>query len=176
MQYHEWTEFISDDEFCIRACIGPRSKQLCNHIYDIMGCWWVSTISFFSFSSCFQTSRDGCSTHSSARRIYLPTTVLESTKSVSETLQRLWESMVPQHGLRESARRLPPTQLPPQAAARPCPPSVSLPSDEAWKLRRQFLLEGGILSLRSQGQPRCLWPRPFLGLVFVYPVACISLS
>ncbi|RXW13087.1 hypothetical protein EST38_g12765 [Candolleomyces aberdarensis] len=40
LQYHEWTEFISDDEFCIRACIGPRSKQLCNHIYDIMGCWW----------------------------------------------------------------------------------------------------------------------------------------
>ncbi|KAJ3549863.1 hypothetical protein NMY22_g728 [Coprinellus aureogranulatus] len=40
LQYHEWTEFISDGEFCIRACIGPRSKQLCNHIYDIMGCYW----------------------------------------------------------------------------------------------------------------------------------------
>ncbi|KAJ2918133.1 hypothetical protein MD484_g2246, partial [Candolleomyces efflorescens] len=40
LQYHEWTEFISDREFCIRACIGPRSKQLCNHIYDVMGCWW----------------------------------------------------------------------------------------------------------------------------------------
>lgn len=41
LQYHEWTEFISDGEFCIRACIGPRSKQLCNHIYDVMGCYWV---------------------------------------------------------------------------------------------------------------------------------------
>lgn len=40
LQYHEWTEFISDGEFCIRACIGPRSKQLCNHIYDVMGCYW----------------------------------------------------------------------------------------------------------------------------------------
>ncbi|KAH6871464.1 macrophage activating glycoprotein [Coprinopsis sp. MPI-PUGE-AT-0042] len=40
LQYHEWTEFISDSEFCIRACIGPRSKELCNHIYDLMGCWW----------------------------------------------------------------------------------------------------------------------------------------
>ncbi|EAU85085.2 macrofage activating glycoprotein [Coprinopsis cinerea okayama7 len=40
LQYHEWTQFISYREFCIRACIGPRSKQLCNHIYDIMGCWW----------------------------------------------------------------------------------------------------------------------------------------
>jgi len=40
LQYHEWTEFISDREFCIRACIGARATQLCNHIYDIMGCWW----------------------------------------------------------------------------------------------------------------------------------------
>ena len=43
LQYHEWTEFIGDREFCFRACIGPRSKQLCNHVYDVMGCWWVST-------------------------------------------------------------------------------------------------------------------------------------
>ena len=41
MQFNEWTEFISDDEFCIRACVGPRAKQLCNHIYDVMGCYWV---------------------------------------------------------------------------------------------------------------------------------------
>lgn len=40
LQYHEWTEFISENEFCIRACIGPRSKELCNHIYDVMGCYW----------------------------------------------------------------------------------------------------------------------------------------
>ncbi|EAU85093.1 macrofage activating glycoprotein [Coprinopsis cinerea okayama7 len=40
LQYNEWTQFISDREFCIRACIGPRAKQLCNHIYDVMGCWW----------------------------------------------------------------------------------------------------------------------------------------
>ncbi|EAU85094.1 macrofage activating glycoprotein [Coprinopsis cinerea okayama7 len=40
LQYNEWTEFISDKEFCIRACTGPRAKELCNHIYDTMGCWW----------------------------------------------------------------------------------------------------------------------------------------
>ncbi|KAH6880179.1 macrophage activating glycoprotein [Coprinopsis sp. MPI-PUGE-AT-0042] len=40
MQFNEWTEFISDREFCIRACVGPRAKQLCNHIYDVMGCYW----------------------------------------------------------------------------------------------------------------------------------------
>ncbi|TFK18779.1 macrofage activating glyco protein [Coprinopsis marcescibilis] len=40
LQYNEWTEFISDNLFCIRACVGPRAKQLCNHIYDVMGCWW----------------------------------------------------------------------------------------------------------------------------------------
>lgn len=40
LQYHEWTSFMSDDEFCFRACTGPRAKSLCNHIYDVMGCWW----------------------------------------------------------------------------------------------------------------------------------------
>ena len=46
-QFHEWTSFISSNEFCIRACVGVRSTQLCNHIYDIMGCYWV--YSFFIF-------------------------------------------------------------------------------------------------------------------------------
>ncbi|KAF5342015.1 hypothetical protein D9611_001235 [Ephemerocybe angulata] len=40
LQYHEWTSFISDKEFCFRACVGPKAKSLCNHIYDVMGCWW----------------------------------------------------------------------------------------------------------------------------------------
>ncbi|KAF8149025.1 macrophage activating glycoprotein [Crassisporium funariophilum] len=40
IQYHEWTTFISDNEFCMRACVGARATQLCNHIYDIMGCYW----------------------------------------------------------------------------------------------------------------------------------------
>ncbi|KAF5359396.1 hypothetical protein D9756_002913 [Leucocoprinus leucothites] len=40
MQYHEWTNFMSDSQFCIRACKGPRAKELCNHIYDLMGCEW----------------------------------------------------------------------------------------------------------------------------------------
>ncbi|KAF9442188.1 carbohydrate-binding module family 13 protein [Macrolepiota fuliginosa MF-IS2] len=39
-QYHEWTNFISDTEFCIRACRGPDATKLCNHIYDEMGCYW----------------------------------------------------------------------------------------------------------------------------------------
>ena len=47
MQYNEWTEFISEKEFCIRACFGPRAKQLCNHIYDVMGCYWVRNIQTF---------------------------------------------------------------------------------------------------------------------------------
>jgi len=40
LQYHDWTSFISDGEFCIRACIGPRATSLCNHIYDLQGCRW----------------------------------------------------------------------------------------------------------------------------------------
>ncbi|GAA5987022.1 hypothetical protein JCM5350_002818 [Sporobolomyces pararoseus] len=38
-QFKEWTQFISDDEFCIRACYdGPDSWKWC--IYDVMGCYW----------------------------------------------------------------------------------------------------------------------------------------
>jgi len=40
LQYHEWTSFISDTEFCFRACIGPNAAKLCNHIYDVLGCFW----------------------------------------------------------------------------------------------------------------------------------------
>ncbi|PFH48480.1 carbohydrate-binding module family 13 protein [Amanita thiersii Skay4041] len=40
LQYHEWTSFISEKEFCFRACIGPNAARLCNHIYDVMGCYW----------------------------------------------------------------------------------------------------------------------------------------
>ena len=51
LQYHEWTSFLSDDEFCFRACFGPKAKQLCNHIYDTMGCWWVSISSTLRYVS-----------------------------------------------------------------------------------------------------------------------------
>ncbi|KAF8230807.1 macrofage activating glycoprotein [Tricholoma matsutake] len=40
LQYHEWTNFMSDTEFCFRACIGPSATVNCNHIYDVMGCYW----------------------------------------------------------------------------------------------------------------------------------------
>ncbi|GAA6042594.1 hypothetical protein JCM8097_003148 [Rhodosporidiobolus ruineniae] len=40
-QIKEWNSFISDDEFCIRACYnGPDAWKWCNHIYDVMGCYW----------------------------------------------------------------------------------------------------------------------------------------
>ncbi|RDB26301.1 Endo-1,4-beta-xylanase A [Hypsizygus marmoreus] len=39
-QYHEWTSFMSDSEFCFRACTGPDATRNCNHIYDLMGCTW----------------------------------------------------------------------------------------------------------------------------------------
>jgi len=41
LQYHEWTSFISDNKFCFRACVGARATNLCNDIYDVMGCYWV---------------------------------------------------------------------------------------------------------------------------------------
>jgi len=40
LQYHEWTEFIDDTQFCIRACIGPNAAENCQHVYDELGCMW----------------------------------------------------------------------------------------------------------------------------------------
>ncbi|KAF9477745.1 macrofage activating glycoprotein [Pholiota conissans] len=48
LQYHEWTSFLSDTEFCIRACVGARATALCNHVYDIMGCYWNIPASYAS--------------------------------------------------------------------------------------------------------------------------------
>lgn len=40
-QLHEWTNFMSDSEFCFRGCKdGPNAPALCQHIYDVMGCGW----------------------------------------------------------------------------------------------------------------------------------------
>jgi len=40
-QIHEWTSFMADQQFCIRACkAGPQDAALCQHIYDVMGCQW----------------------------------------------------------------------------------------------------------------------------------------
>jgi len=49
IQYHEWTSFVSDNEFCFRACIGPLATVNCNHIYDVMGCYWVRCYSPVQF-------------------------------------------------------------------------------------------------------------------------------
>ena len=40
-QLHEWTNFVAFDEFCIRGCKdGPKAPALCQHIYDVLGCFW----------------------------------------------------------------------------------------------------------------------------------------
>ena len=36
----EWTNFMSYNQFCIRACWGERAAAQCEHIYDVMGCRW----------------------------------------------------------------------------------------------------------------------------------------
>ncbi|KAM0746762.1 hypothetical protein T439DRAFT_329458 [Meredithblackwellia eburnea MCA 4105] len=41
VQIHEWTSFMSDTEFCFRACWdGANAWEICNHIYDLQGCQW----------------------------------------------------------------------------------------------------------------------------------------
>lgn len=40
-QYHEWTNYMAVDQFCIRACKdSTNAPLLCNHVYDVMGCDW----------------------------------------------------------------------------------------------------------------------------------------
>lgn len=53
--------FISADEFCIRACKdGPKATEYCEHIYDVMGCYWnmPGDYSAGSFDSCKGDSGD----------------------------------------------------------------------------------------------------------------------
>lgn len=41
IQIHEWTMFVSNDEFCVRLCKpGPSATTFCAHIYDELGCRW----------------------------------------------------------------------------------------------------------------------------------------
>ncbi|EJD01735.1 carbohydrate-binding module family 13 protein [Fomitiporia mediterranea MF3/22] len=53
-QYHEWTSFMAYNEFCFRACVGPNAAVNCNHIYDVMGCYWNMPANYDSgvFESC----------------------------------------------------------------------------------------------------------------------------
>lgn len=40
-QFNRWTEFIANDEFCLRACFNtPDAYRYCEHIYDLEGCRW----------------------------------------------------------------------------------------------------------------------------------------
>ncbi|GBE83972.1 hypothetical protein SCP_0510310 [Sparassis crispa] len=41
VQLHEWTNYMSDTQFCFRGCKdGPNAPTLCQHIYDVLGCAW----------------------------------------------------------------------------------------------------------------------------------------
>ncbi|KAF7974317.1 hypothetical protein HWV62_12484 [Athelia sp. TMB] len=54
LQYHEWTNFISDGLFCMRACTGPNARENCQHVYDEMGCYWNMPANYDAgyFESC----------------------------------------------------------------------------------------------------------------------------
>lgn len=53
-QIKEWQHFISSNEFCFRACVGPYAAEWCPHIYDVMGCYWNEPASYKkgSFDQC----------------------------------------------------------------------------------------------------------------------------
>ncbi|KAG1753582.1 uncharacterized protein EDB91DRAFT_1043497, partial [Suillus paluster] len=40
-EIYEWTNFVSADQFCFRACKpAVNASTMCQHIYDVMGCEW----------------------------------------------------------------------------------------------------------------------------------------
>ncbi|PWN42059.1 hypothetical protein IE81DRAFT_334672 [Ceraceosorus guamensis] len=55
-QIHEWMNYMSDSELCIRACKSKsgQDQALCQHIYDTMGCSWVMPGNYdeHTFDSC----------------------------------------------------------------------------------------------------------------------------
>jgi len=58
-QYHEWTNFMSSTQFCIRACKdSATAPTLCNHIYDVMGCDWNMPANYAdgTFDNCLADS------------------------------------------------------------------------------------------------------------------------
>lgn len=52
---HEWIQFISATQFCMKVCQdGPNAEEDCNHIYDEMGCFFAVPGSYDAgvFESC----------------------------------------------------------------------------------------------------------------------------
>ncbi|UZJ54246.1 hypothetical protein CBS101457_003566 [Exobasidium rhododendri] len=39
-QAQHWTNFMSYNQFCLRACWGDQASAHCQHVYDILGCRW----------------------------------------------------------------------------------------------------------------------------------------
>ncbi|KAK7461783.1 hypothetical protein VKT23_008215 [Stygiomarasmius scandens] len=102
LQYHEWTSFISDKEFCFRACVGPNAARNCQHIYDVMGCFWNMPANYdagvfencdadddepmgvYGTSTWFQGVKPTPSAHSPAKSsncVALPTVSVSSAKA-----------------------------------------------------------------------------------------------
>ncbi|PWZ02722.1 hypothetical protein BCV70DRAFT_196970 [Testicularia cyperi] len=50
----EWTNFMSWDRFCFRACWGQNAAAQCEHIYDVLGCFWNIPANYSAgvFESC----------------------------------------------------------------------------------------------------------------------------
>jgi hypothetical protein len=58
LHWHVLQNFVSDSEFCFRACKpGPKAATLCQHIYDVMGCQWNMPGNYDAgFSECLADS------------------------------------------------------------------------------------------------------------------------
>ncbi|KAG1729129.1 hypothetical protein EDB19DRAFT_1897282 [Suillus lakei] len=60
-QIHEWTNFVSADQFCFRACKpAVNAPTMCQHIYDVMGCEWNMPANYSSgvFEQCLGDSAE----------------------------------------------------------------------------------------------------------------------
>ena len=66
-QIHEWTNYMSSEQFCIRACKNaPEAPTWCQHIYDVLGCSWNMPGNYDPglFEKCQAESGEVCGTES----------------------------------------------------------------------------------------------------------------
>jgi hypothetical protein len=51
----EWIDFIGSGVFCLKMCNpnGPNAAQLCNHIYDVIGCTYNAVADYNSINGTF---------------------------------------------------------------------------------------------------------------------------
>ena len=113
-QVHQWMSFISSGTACFRACLGGTDEyqqQLCQHIYDVMGC--VSGNALFFCSRALSLTRNFFFFNDRTGSCHPPNTTTSASTAATLTTATLLVSTttLPAHGTRATLLA-PPALLP----------------------------------------------------------------